>query len=108
MRGEPGERPHALVRAPFGVAADEPHEHGHERQRQQHDGRRHRVDHGGQREHGDRDDDREHDLWEVPGIGGLERVEPADCDRRHLGALDAVERRGPVAQPAPDEVETEL
>ena len=33
---------------------------------------------------------------------------PADGDGRHLGALGAVERRGPVAQPPLDEVEPEL
>ena len=66
------------------------------------------VDRGDEREHGDRDDDREHDLRQVAGERGLERVDAADGDRRHLGALGAVERRRPVAEPPLDEVEPEL
>ena len=43
-------------RAPLGVATDEPHEHGHERQREEHHARRERIDRRDEHEDGDRHD----------------------------------------------------
>ena len=66
------------------------------------------VDRGDEGEHGDRDDGRQHELREVAGERGLERVDAADGERRHLRALGAVERGRPVAEPALDDVQTQV
>ena len=50
----------------------------------------------------------EHELRQIAGEGGLERVDPADRDRRNLGAPGVVERGRPVAEPPLDELETQL
>ena len=93
------------MRPPLGVAADEPHEDRHEREREQHDAGRDGVDRGDEREHGDRHDERQHELRQVAGERRLERVHAADGGGRELGALGAVEGGRPVAEPPLDEVE---
>ena len=108
VRGEQPERLTPLRRAPLRVAADQPHEHGHEREREQHDPGGDEVDRGHEGEHGDRDDRRQHELREVAGERGLERVDAADGEGRHLRALRAVERGRAVAEPALDDVQTQV
>ncbi len=100
MIGEERQRQPALARALFGVAANQPHEHRHERQRREHDQRRHVIDRRHPREHRDRHEDREHDLRQVARVVGLQRVDPLHCGRRQLAPMHAVERRGLGAQAA--------
>ena len=92
VRREERERLPALARALLRVAADEPHEHRHERQRQQHHPGGDEVDRRDEHEHRDRDVDGEDDLRQVAGERRLERVDAGDRRRRDLGALGAVER----------------
>ena len=108
VRREQPERLAPLRRAPLRVAADQPHEHGHEREREQHDPGGEQVDRRDERKHGDGDDEREHELREVARERGLERVHAADGERRHLGALGAVEGRRPVAESALDDVQAQV
>ena len=91
---EASQRLPALARPLLGVAADQPHEHRHERQREQHDQRRLEVD--------DRDPARapasgtiagEHDLRQVAREVALERLDALHGGGGDLGALGAVERR---------------
>ena len=56
-------------------------------------------------EHGDRDRDGEDDLRQIARERGLERVEAGDRGRRHLGALDAVERGRTIAEPPLDQLD---
>src|SRR4029077_11851136 len=74
MRREKRERLPALARTPLGVPPDEPHEHGYQRQRQQHDARRDEIDGRDESEDGDGDDGRENDLGQIAAEGGLETV----------------------------------
>ena len=108
MRREQPERKPALARALLRVAADQPHEHGHERQRQQHQPGRDRVDRDDEPEHGHRDDDREHDLRQIAGEVGLEPLDALHCGRRDLAGLGAVERERLFPEPALHELEAKL
>ena len=108
MRGENCERLPPLVRALRGVAADEPHEDRHERQRQQQQPGGDRIEHGDEREHGDRDDAGEDDLRQIARERRLERADARDRERRDLAALRSVERSRLRAQPGRDEVEPQL
>ena len=106
VRREQPERLAPLRRAPFRVAADQPHEHGHEREREQHDPGREQVDRGDEGEHGDRDDDCQHELWEVARKRRLECVDATHGEGGHLCALRSVERRGSIADSSLDEVDS--
>ena len=108
MRREQPERKPALACALLRLAADQPHEHGHERQREQHQPGRDRVDRDDEREHGHRNDDREHDLRQIAGEVGLEPVDALHCGRRDLAGLGAVERERLSPEPALYELEAEL
>ena len=98
----------ALSRALLRVAADEPHEHRHERQREQHDAGRDEVDGSDDDEDRHRNDDGEHDLRHVLREGRLERVDAGDRRSGHLGALDTIECRWAAPQPCRHEVEPQL
>ena len=97
-----------LARLLLRVAADQPHEHGHERQRREQDERRRDVDGRDPREHRDRHDAGEHDLRQVAGEVRLEAVHALHRGRRDLGARGAVERDRLRAQPLLDEREPQL
>ena len=81
MAREHRQRPPAGAHAPLRVAADEPHEQRHERQRQQHQPGRERVDPGDEGEHGDGNDEREHELRQIARERRLEGVHTGDCER---------------------------
>ena len=105
---EPAQRLPALPRPLFGVAADEPHEHRHERQREQHDQRRFEIDVRHPGHHGQRDHRGEHHLWEVAGEVGLERVDALHGRRGDLAALDAVRCEWLAPEPPAQHVEPQL
>ena len=107
VRREQRQRPPARARALLGVAADEPHEDGHERQGEEHEARRDEIDRRDESEHGDRNRQRQHELGEVAGEQRLERIDAGHRGRRDLGALGAVEGGRPVAEPPLDELEPE-
>ena len=108
MVGEQRQRLPALACAPLRIAADEPHEHGDEREREEHHACREEIDRRDEREDGDRHDDRQDDLREVARERRLERVHARHGGGRHLRALGAVERGRPAAKPRLDDVEPEL
>ena len=83
-----------LARAVFCVAADQPHEHGYERERQQHDQRRFEIDDRHPGDHQEGDDRRQHRLREISREISLERLDALHRNRSQFGTLGAVERRG--------------
>ena len=97
---EPPQRLPALARALLGVAADQPHEHRHERQREQHDQRRLPVDHRDPGDDQERHDRGEHDLRQVAREVALERLDPLYRDGRDLGAAGAVGARSAASAAA--------
>ena len=99
VAGEPAQRLPALLRPLLGVAADEPHEHRHERQREQHDERRFEIDVGHPSHHGQRDHRGEDHLREVAGEVGLERVDALHRRGGDLTALDAIRCDRVATQP---------
>ena len=105
---EPPERQPALARALLGVATDQPHEHGHERQREQHDQRRFPVDHRDPGDHEERHHRGEHGLGQIAGEVALERVDALHGDGGDLGPAGAVRRDRLRAQPLGDERQPEL
>ena len=94
VRREQPQRLPALARPLLGVAADQPHEDRHERQRQQHHPRRLQVDRGDPAEHRERDDAAEHELRQIAREVRLERVHALHGRRRQLAGLRPVERGG--------------
>ena len=108
VRREQPQRLPALDRPLLRVAADEPHEHRHERQRREHQRGRAEVDRGHPAEHGERHDACEHDLRQVAGEVALERVDALHRGRRDLARLGAVERERSGAQAPLDEREPQL
>jgi hypothetical protein len=98
----------ALARALLGGAADEPHEHRHQRQRDRHHERRFEVDRGHPRHDDEGHDRREHDLGQVAGEVRLERLDPLHRGRRDLAGLRAVGRRRLGLQAARDDCEAQL
>ena len=89
----------AGARAPFGVAADQPHEQRDQRQRHGHDQGRGQVDGHGPGEHRQGHQHRQHELGEIAGEVGLEGVDALDGGGGDLAGLGAVGRRRGVAQP---------
>ena len=102
------ERLPPLAGTPLCVAPDQPHEHGDERQREQHHACGDKVDRRDEDEHGDRHGHSEDDLREIARERRLERVDAADRSGGDLGALGAVERGRLTTQPSLDELEPEL
>ena len=90
VRREPPQRLPPLPRSLLGVAADEPHEDGDQRQRDQHDQSRLPVDHGDGGDDDERDHRGEHDLGQVPGEVPLQSLDALDRDRRELGSARSV------------------
>ena len=108
VRGEQPQRLPAPVRLLLRVAADQPHEHGHERQgREQHE-RRRDVDRRDPRERRDGHDAGQHDLRQVPREVHLEAVHALNRGRRDLGARGAVARDRVPTQTLLDELEPQL
>ena len=91
-----------------GVRADQPHEHRHEWQRQQHDHRGLEVQKRDPGDHQERDDRREHDLRQVAREVAFERLYSLHRDGRDLGAAGAVDRRRMCPQSALDEGQAKL
>ena len=91
-----------------GGPADQPEEHGHEGQREQHQARGDEIERGHQHEHRDRHHDREHELRERPAEQPVQGIDAGDRGSRDLGALGSVERGGVVLQPCRDEIEAQL
>ena len=92
----------------LGVPAQEPHEDGDERERDEHHPGGDRIDRGDEHENRHRHDEREDHLGQVAGERRLEGVHARDRCCRDLGALDAVERSGSPAKPALDELQAQL
>ena len=91
MGREQAKREPALARALARVATDQPHEQGHDRERdQQQQGRAH-VDRGNPREHDERDDRGEHDLGQVPAEVRLEPVDALNSRRGDLAGFHPVQ-----------------
>jgi hypothetical protein len=88
-----------------GVAADEPHEDGHQGQGQQHEACRDEIDRRDEGDHSERDRRCEHELREVAREQRLESIDAPDRGRRDLGALSAVERGAAVTEPPLDDFE---
>ena len=94
----------ALARLLLRIAADQPHEHGYERQREQHDERGDRVDRADPHEHGDRDDAGQDDLRQVAA-----EVAPRDASTPWTAMVASSALSAPssadrlVAQPPLDE-----
>ena len=105
---EQPEREPSLTRAILGVPADQPHEDGDERQREQHQAGGQGIDRHDQAEHRQRHQDRKHDLGQVAGEIRLEPVHTLDRRRGDLACLGAVERDRLVAKPRLDERKTKV
>ena len=89
---EPAQRLPPRFRSSLGVAADQHHEHGHQRQCQQHDQGRLKVDDGHPREHQERDARGEHDLGQVTREVAFQRLDPLHRDGGDLGSFGTVGR----------------
>ncbi len=92
VRRQQPERLPAPARLLLRVAADQPHEDGHEGQRQQQDERRRDVDGRNPGQHRDRHDAREDDLGQVAREVRLEAVHTLNRGGRDLRARAAVTR----------------
>ena len=108
MRRQPAQRVPPLARPLLGVAPDQPHEHRHQRQRQQHDQRGEQVHERDPGDHDDRDDGGEHRLRQVAreiAVQGLDAVHGEGGD---LAGGTAVVRRRLRTQAPLDERQPEL
>ena len=108
VRREEDERAPLSPCLAFRIPADQNHEHGDERKRQQHEHRRCEIDRYDPGDHRQRNEQGEHELRHEPREVGVERVDSLNRHRCDLRARGAVERGRLVAEPPLDQLEAEL